>query len=68
MKIKWSDNPDDDGFHDLCGKFNGKYVDIVQRYDGTWRILFNNVQIEADISTRSIAKDKITQFLENENN
>ena len=64
MKIKWSKNKLDDGTHDLCGKFNGKYVDVCQKYDNTWSILFNNIMIETGIKSRDIAKKKITEFLE----
>jgi hypothetical protein len=65
MKIVWS-KPDeaDDGSFDLCGKFNGKYVDVVQRHDSTWSISFNGQRIESGIPTREEAKNKIIQFLQ----
>ncbi len=64
MKIKWLKSRGDDGTYDLCGKFNGKYVDIIQRYDNTWSISFNNVTIENNITNRKLAKEKIIKFLE----
>lgn len=63
-KIKWS-KPDetDDGTFDLCGKFNGKYVDVVQRFDNTWSISFNGLRIKDGIATRDLAKREITEWL-----
>lgn len=61
--INWSDikecelNPE----YDLCGKFNGKYVDITRSYSGTWSAMFNGVVVKENISTRSAAK----LFIEN---
>ncbi len=65
MKIKWIKNKDDDGTHDLCGKFNGKYCDVVQRWNNSWSVYFNNIRIEEEIKTRKAAKECITKFLEN---
>jgi len=66
MKIEWFEfeNSKDDGTYDLCGKFNGKYVDVVRKFNNTWSIHFNNVKIEGDITSREEAKQKITKFLE----
>lgn len=57
-KIKWDDNSDDDGTHDLCGtdRFK-KFVDVTHSYLGTWSVLYNNIRLKDDFTNRLEAKN-----------
>lgn len=62
QSISWG--PEEDDTHDLCGKFNGQYVDVVRREsNGTWSIFYNNERLESEIPTRAAAKARITARL-----
>ena len=64
MKIEWSESDEiDDGTFDLCGRFNGRYIDVVRRYDNTWSIFFNNARIKSGIANRELAKLELIKFL-----
>lgn len=45
MKINWPLEDLDDPENDLCTIVNGKYVDIVQSYTGTWWPMYDNEHI-----------------------
>ena len=59
--INWSEmdecelNPE----YDLCGIFNGKYVDVVRNESGFWSTMFNGIRIKENIKTRSEAKEYV---------
>ncbi|NCQ51874.1 hypothetical protein GW796_08270 [archaeon] len=59
--INWSEieecelNPE----YDLCGIFNGKYVDVVRDESGLWTPSFNGVRIKESIKTRLEAKEYV---------
>jgi len=58
-KVRWSNV---DGFeknenYDLCGKFSGEYIDVVQNSKKTWDVFFDNVCIKKNFGSRSQAKE-----------
>jgi len=63
MKINWTDDPDDDGTHDLCGTFGDKYVDVVRHEAGHWAYFFNDERINSHLPSRDVAKRKAEQYL-----
>lgn len=52
--IQWSES--DDPCSDLCGRLDGKYVDVTFHVRGTWSVLFNNVRLRDDFLDRDAAK------------
>jgi hypothetical protein len=66
MNIEWSDDERLNSYDtfDLCGKFNGKYVDVCYRYDNTWSILYDGTRIKNGFATRDLAKSAIVDWLE----
>jgi hypothetical protein len=69
MKITWT-SPEETGKDnfDLCGKFNGKYVDIVHRPKAnTWSVYYDNETIKEGVATRDEAKRIAIQRLEKPN-
>ena len=66
MKIIWT-SPEETGKDDfdLCGIFNGKYVDIVHRPKAnTWSVYYDNETIKEGVASRNIAKQIAIQRLE----
>jgi hypothetical protein len=64
--IIWDQEDLADPKNDLCSIYNGKYVDIVYSYKGTWSVMFDNKHIidrnnPDEFSTREDA----IKFLEN---
>lgn len=67
MDIRWSTSDDagneDDGTHDLCGTFLGKYVDVVRSdVDQTWSWFFDGERHESGIQTRDAAKQRLVEY------
>ena len=56
MKVTWNRDTDDDGTHDLCGTFCGKYVDVIGSYTGKWSVLWANKRLRDDFNSRDDAK------------
>lgn len=59
--ITWSQTDLDN--HDLCGKHNGYYVDVVKHYTGVWTCYYNNIRIFENITTIDEAKKLIEEFV-----
>ena len=55
--IDWieDDEEEDDGTYDLVGFCQGKYVDIVKNFKGTWSVIYNNIRIKTEIKSRDEA-------------
>ena len=64
--IDW--NPEDlaDPNNDLCAQVNGKYVDVVQSYNGTWWPMYDNEHILIRNDNEGFAtRETAIEFLEN---
>lgn len=62
--IEWNQEHLKDPNNDLCSTVNVKvYVDIVQRYDGTWSAMYDNKHIAEGLSTREDAMKFLEDFL-----
>lgn len=66
MKIEWDREDLEDPNNDLCATVDGKYVDVVQSYNGTWWPMYDNEHLlvrdgNDGLSTREDA----IKFLEN---
>ncbi len=60
-EINWS-NPNENEDYDLCGKFRGKYVDVVRHVNGTWSWFYDGNRHESGILTREDAKQRVGKF------
>lgn len=66
MKIEWDPEDLNDPENDLCAMVNGKYVDVVQGYNGTWWPMYDNEHIlNRDGNDGLDTRDDAIKFLEN---
>lgn len=59
--IQWSDsiNPEDD----LCGRYKGHWIDVVQDYKGYWQGLYDCNRVTEKFVTRDDAKENLENFI-----
>jgi len=56
INIAWSTDPEKaEKGHDLCGKHRGVYVDVISRFDGTWRAAYNGRSVTGQLPSRDDA-------------
>lgn len=62
-QIEW-DDPEDDPTYDWCGKYQGKWVDLVRRdSENTWSFMFDGERIEEGLETREDARLGLIQYI-----
>jgi hypothetical protein len=66
--IEWNQEDLADPKNDLCATFNGKYVDIVHGYKGTWSAMYDHEHIPdrnnpEELPTREAAIEFLENFL-----
>lgn len=60
--IQW-DEPSDDPTYDWCGKYRGKWVDLVYSYTGTWSFMFDTNREGRGFETREAARLALIAFI-----
>lgn len=61
--IEWNQKDLIDPNNDLGTVVNVKYVDVVQRYDGTWSAMYDNKYIAEELPTRQAAIKFLEDFI-----
>jgi hypothetical protein len=64
--INWDQEDLKDPKNDLCTKVNGKYVDVVQSFNGTWWPMYDNEDIlDRNGNDGLPTREDAMKFLEN---